>query len=50
MLSWNSLNPLNRKGVELERQPMGAGTKPKAPLVIEVDKTNANKDIDALGH
>ena len=36
------------EGVELERQPMGAGTKPKAPLVIEVDKTNVNKDIDAL--
>ena len=27
---------------------MGEGTKPKAPIVIEVDKTNVNKDIDAL--
>lgn len=39
---------IKSEGVELERQPMGAGTKPKAPLVIEVDKTNVNKDIDAL--
>ena len=26
------------EGVELERQAMGEGTKPKAPLVVEVDK------------
>ena len=39
---------IKSEGVELERQPMGEGTKPKAPLVIEVDKTNVNKDIDAL--
>lgn len=39
---------IKSEGVELERQPMGAGTKPKAPIVIEVDKTNVNKDIDAL--
>ena len=39
---------IKSEGVELERQPMGSGTKPKAPLVIEVDKTNVNKDIDAL--
>ncbi|MYA99799.1 type III restriction endonuclease subunit R [Candidatus Poribacteria bacterium] len=39
---------IKSEGVELERKPMGAGTKPKAPLVIEVDKTNVNKDIDAL--
>ena len=36
------------EGVELERQAMGEGTKPKAPFVIEVDKENVNKDIDAL--
>ena len=39
---------IQKEGVELERQAMGAGTKPKAPLVIEVDKENVNKDVDAL--
>ena len=39
---------IKSEGVELERQPMGSGTKPKAPLVIEVDKANVNKDINAL--
>ena len=39
---------IKSEGVELERKPMGEGTKPKAPIVIEVDKTNVNKDIDAL--
>ncbi|MXY99152.1 type III restriction endonuclease subunit R, partial [Candidatus Poribacteria bacterium] len=39
---------IKSEGVELERKPMGTGTKPKAPLVIEVDKTDVNKDIDAL--
>ena len=39
---------IKSEGVELERRPMGEGTKPKAPIVIEVDKTNVNKNIDAL--
>ena len=39
---------IKSEGVELERQPMDAGTKPKAPLVVAVDKANVNKDIDAL--
>ncbi len=39
---------IQEEGVELERQEMGAGTKPIAPLVIEVDKENVDKDIDAL--
>ena len=39
---------IKSEGVELERQAMGAGTKPKAPLVVEVDKANVNKDIDGL--
>ena len=38
---------IKSEGVELERQPMGRGTKPTT-LVIEVDKTDVNKDIDAL--
>ena len=39
---------IQEEGVELERQAMGAGTKPKTPLVIEVEKENVNKNIDAL--
>ena len=39
---------IQSEGVELERQSMGIGTKPKAPLVVEVDRANVNKDIDAL--
>lgn len=36
------------EGVELVQAPMGAGTTPKKPLLIEVDKLNPDKDIDAL--
>ena len=36
------------EGVELERRSMGEGTEPKTPLVIEVDKENGDKNIDAL--
>jgi type III restriction enzyme len=36
------------EGVELEYQPMGERTGPKAPVVIEVDQDNKNKDIDKL--
>ncbi len=39
---------IQREGVELERKAMGEGTKPKAPLVVEVDNENEKKDIDAL--
>ncbi len=39
---------IQAEGVELERKPMGEGTKPKTPLVVEVDNDNVNKDIDAL--
>ncbi len=39
---------IQEEGVELERQEMGDGTKPIAPLVIEVDNENVNKDIGAL--
>jgi len=39
---------IQAEGVELERKAMGEGTKPKAPLVVEVDNENTNKDIDAL--
>ncbi|MBS0484100.1 MAG: type III restriction endonuclease subunit R, partial [Proteobacteria bacterium] len=36
------------EGVELERKAMGEGTKPKTPLVIEVDHGNEQKDLAAL--
>ena len=39
---------IQAEGVVLERKPMGEGTGPKTPLVIEVDKENEKKDIDAL--
>ena len=37
---------IKSEGVELERQAMDEGTKPKASLVVEVGKANVNKDID----
>ena len=39
---------IQAEGVELERREMGEGTKPKTPLIVEVDHGNPNKDIDAL--
>ncbi len=36
------------EGVELEYQPMGAGTGPKSPMVVEVDRGNTHKDIGQL--
>ncbi|CCB91122.1 Type III restriction protein res subunit [Waddlia chondrophila 2032/99] len=37
---------IQAEGVVLERKPMGAGSKPKTPIVVEVD--SENKDIDKL--
>jgi len=39
---------IQAEGVVLERKPMGEGTGPKTPLVIEIDNENVHKDIDAL--
>jgi len=39
---------IQAEGVELERKPMGEGTKAKAPLVVEVDNEDVDKDIEAL--
>lgn len=39
---------IRAEGVVLERKPMGEGTQAKAPLVVEVDKENVKKDIEAL--
>lgn len=39
---------IQAEGVVLERKAMGSGTKPKTPLVVEVDNENEKKDIAAL--
>jgi type III restriction enzyme len=39
---------IQSEGVELERREMGKGTKAKTPLIVEVDKENMDKDLDAL--
>ncbi|MBC8432003.1 MAG: DEAD/DEAH box helicase family protein [Desulfobacterales bacterium] len=39
---------IQAEGVVLERKPMGEGTQAKTPLVVEVDRENEKKDIDAL--
>ena len=39
---------IQAEGVQLERRPMGEGAKPNTPLVIEVDRENRNKNINAL--
>lgn len=39
---------IQTEGVDLERKPMGAGTEPKTPIIIEIDNENIKKDIDKL--
>ncbi len=39
---------IQAEGVVLERKAMGGESKPKAPLVVEVDEENENKDLDEL--
>ncbi|MBL4786545.1 MAG: DEAD/DEAH box helicase family protein [Cohaesibacteraceae bacterium] len=39
---------IQAEGVELEHTAMGEGTKPKTPLVVEVDNENDKKDIEVL--
>lgn len=39
---------IQAEGVTLDRQAMGEGTKPKTPLMVEVDNENVNKDIETL--
>lgn len=39
---------IKSEGVELEHREMGEGTKPKMPLVVEVDRENVKKDIEKL--
>lgn len=42
------VDSIKAEGVVLEHKPMGEGTRPNAPLVVEVDKENEKKNIDAL--
>jgi type III restriction enzyme len=39
---------IQAEGVVLERKPMGEGTRPNAPLVVEIDRENTQKDLAAL--
>jgi type III restriction enzyme len=39
---------IQAEGVVLERKAMGEGTAPKTPLVVEIDRENEKKNIDAL--
>jgi len=39
---------IQSEGVELERKAMGEGTKPKTPMIVEIDNENTNKDLDNL--
>ncbi len=39
---------IQAEGVVLEHKPMGEGTGPKTPLVVEIDTENEKKDIDTL--
>jgi type III restriction enzyme len=39
---------IQAEGVVLERKPMGEGTQPKTPLVVEIDNSNEKKDMEAL--
>ena len=39
---------IRKEGVNFDHQPMGEQASPRVPLVIEVDRKNPRKDIDAL--
>lgn len=39
---------IQAEGVQLERKAMGEGTRPKTPLIIEVDQENPKKDLKKL--
>ena len=39
---------IQAEGIVLERKPMGEGSKPKAPLVVEIDEENDTKNLDEL--
>ena len=39
---------LKTEGVEFQYSAMGKGSKTKSPIIVEVDKENKDKDLDAL--
>ncbi len=39
---------IQSEGVKLERKAMGEGTRPKTPVIVEVDNENTTKDIETL--
>lgn len=39
---------IKSEGVELDYKPMGAGSAPKAPIIVEIDTENTKKDLDKL--
>lgn len=39
---------LKTEGVEFQYSPMGKGSKGNSPIIVEVDKENPHKDLDAL--
>jgi type III restriction enzyme len=39
---------IQAEGVILEKKPMGQGTVPKTPIIIEIDNKNVKKDIEEL--
>lgn len=42
------VDSIQAEGVILERKPMGEGSAPKTPLIVEIDTENKKKDIDVL--
>ncbi|MEA3307390.1 MAG: DEAD/DEAH box helicase family protein, partial [Elusimicrobiota bacterium] len=44
----NFVEEITKEGVDLEYKPMGGGTGPTAPLIIEIDRENVKKDIEKL--
>jgi len=44
----NFVESIKVEGVELEYQPMGGGSGPKSPIVVEIDQENPTKDIERL--
>ena len=39
---------IQSEGVQLDHKPMGTGTVPKAPIIIEIDNENTKKEMDKL--
>ena len=48
LLLWTFVESIKGEGVILEKKQWGAGAKPIAPMVIEVDKDNPKKILQKL--